>query len=81
MGFVTMIGWTLGTTTAIMSSILAGFTVDYVVHLAHAYVETPGDTVTKIRASFAEMGGSVFSGMLTSVVASLPLFMCKIKFF
>jgi len=80
-GFVTAIGWTLGTTTAIMISILAGFSVDYVVHLAHAFVNADGDNETKIRASFADMGVSVFSGMLTSVVASLPLFMCQIKFF
>jgi len=80
-GFVTAIGWTLNTTTAILISILAGFSVDYVVHLAHAFVETPGDNEAKIRGSFSDMGVSVFSGMLTSVVASLPLFLCTIKFF
>ena len=80
-GFVTVIGWTLGTTTAILISILAGFSVDYVVHLAHAFVSTPGSQELKIRGAFADMGVSVFSGMLTSIVASLPLFMCQIKFF
>jgi hypothetical protein len=80
-GFVTMIGWTLSTITAILISILAGFSVDYVVHLAHAFVTTKGDREAKIRGAFADMGVSVFSGMLTSVVASLPLFLCQIQFF
>jgi len=80
-GTVTMAGWTLGTTTAILISILAGFSVDYVVHLAHAFVETPGDQETRVRGAFADMGVSVMSGMITSIFASLPLFLCKIKFF
>ncbi|GMH50940.1 hypothetical protein TrRE_jg3946 [Triparma retinervis] len=80
-GAVTMQGWTLGTTTAILISILAGFSVDYVVHLAHAFVETPGCTEQRVRGAFADMGVSVMSGMLTSVLASLPLFLCKINFF
>lgn len=80
-GAVTMRGWTLGTTTAILISILAGFSVDYVVHLAHAYVETPGNSEQRVRGAFSDMGVSVMSGMITSVLASLPLFLCKIKFF
>jgi len=34
-GLTTMMGWTLGTTEAILITILAGFAVDYVAHLAH----------------------------------------------
>ena len=80
-GFVTMIGWTLGTNEAILISILAGFSVDYVVHLAHSYVTAEGDTNERIKSAFAEMGGSVFSGMATSILASIPLFFCNLTFF
>ena len=80
-GSVTMMGWTLGTNEAILISILAGFSVDYVVHLAHAFVHTKGDTNERIRGAFGDMGISVFSGMLTSVVASIPLFLCNLTFF
>merc|ERR1712038_286690 len=38
-GSVTILGWSLGVIEAILVSILAGFSVDYVIHLAHAYVE------------------------------------------
>eukprot|EP00957_Ditylum_brightwellii_P204821 15340965-Ditylum_brightwellii.AAC.1 len=43
-GAVYLMGWTLGTNEAILISILAGFSVDYVVHLAHAYVSAEGST-------------------------------------
>ena len=80
-GSVTMMGWTLGTNEAILVSILAGFSVDYVVHLAHAYVEAEGSVTERTVDAFGDMGISVFSGMLTSVIASIPLFMCTLTFF
>jgi predicted RND superfamily exporter protein len=76
-----MMGWTLGTNESILVSILAGFSVDYVVHLAHAYVHAEGDVQERTKEAFGDMGISVFSGMLTSVVASIPLFMCTLTFF
>eukprot|EP00551_Chaetoceros_affinis_P010007 CAMPEP_0203669662 /NCGR_PEP_ID=MMETSP0090-20130426/5962_1 /ASSEMBLY_ACC=CAM_ASM_001088 /TAXON_ID=426623 /ORGANISM="Chaetoceros affinis, Strain CCMP159" /LENGTH=1171 /DNA_ID=CAMNT_0050534389 /DNA_START=203 /DNA_END=3718 /DNA_ORIENTATION=- len=80
-GSITMLGWTLGVIEAILLSILAGFSVDYVIHLAHAYVEAEGDTAKRVKEAFSDMGTSVFSGMLTSVVASIPLFFCTLTFF
>ena len=80
-GLTTMVGWTLGTVEAILISILAGFSVDYVVHLAHAYSHSYGTVNERIVATFSEMGSPVFSGMCTSVLASLPLFACNLQFF
>jgi len=80
-GSATMLGWTLGTIEAILISILAGFSVDYVIHLAHAYNHAEGEPDERILAAYGEMGVSVFSGMLTSVVASIPLFFCTLTFF
>lgn len=80
-GSVTMLGWTLGTIEAILISILAGFSVDYVIHLAHAYHHAEGDVEKRVLSAYADMGISVFSGMLTSVVASIPLFFCTLTFF
>ena len=76
-----MVGWDLGTVEAILISILAGFSVDYVVHLAHAFSHNYGTTNERIVATFSEMGSPVFSGMCTSVLASLPLFLCNLQFF
>jgi len=80
-GCITMLGWTLGVIEAILVSILAGFSVDYTIHLAHAYVHAEGSTEDRIKEAFSEMGVTVFSGMFTSIVASIPLFFCTLTFF
>ena len=81
LGTVVMLGWTLGSIESILISIIAGFAVDYVVHLAHAYERADGDSATRITTAFSEMGISVLSGMVTSVGASIPLFLCQLQFF
>ena len=62
-GLTTMMGWQLGTIQAILFSILAGFSVDYVVHLAHSYANYSGTREERIRKAFAEMGSPVLSGV------------------
>lgn len=75
-------GWELGTIESICLTILAGFSVDYVVHLAHAYTHSSGSTrEEKVGQAFLTMGVSVFSGMFTSFLASIPLFFCSLQFF
>jgi len=80
-GTMVMLEWTLGSIESILICILAGFSVDYVVHLAHAYERANGNTNDRIKAAFGEMGISVFNGMITSVGASIPLFFCQLQFF
>lgn len=80
-GSIVMLGWSLGSIESILISITAGFAVDYVVHLAHAYERAKGDTYERIATAFGEMGISVLSGMVTSVGASIPLFFCQLQFF
>ena len=76
-----MLGWSLGSIESILIAIIAGFSVDYVVHLAHAYETAHGDTYARLTAAFGDMGISVLNGMVTSVAASLPLFFCQLQFF
>eukprot|EP00547_Thalassionema_nitzschioides_P004019 CAMPEP_0194205816 /NCGR_PEP_ID=MMETSP0156-20130528/5020_1 /TAXON_ID=33649 /ORGANISM="Thalassionema nitzschioides, Strain L26-B" /LENGTH=1066 /DNA_ID=CAMNT_0038932197 /DNA_START=76 /DNA_END=3276 /DNA_ORIENTATION=- len=80
-GTMVMIGWSLGSIESILIGILAGFSVDYVVHLAHAYEVAEGDTNARITEAFSDLGISVFNGMITSVGASIPLFFCQLQFF
>merc|ERR1719491_1132747 len=75
------LGWSLGSIESILITIVAGFSVDYVVHLAHAYRRSDGDTVSRMTSAYGEMGVSVLSGMVTSVGASIPLFLCQLQFF
>jgi len=74
-------GWYLGSIESTLIGIIAGFSVDYVVHLAHAYEIAEGDTHSRVTEAFGDLGVSVFNGMITSVVASLPLFFCQLQFF
>merc|ERR1712113_440809 len=76
-----MLGWDLGSIESILIAIIAGFSVDYVVHLAHAYEVAEGDTDERVTAAFGDMGISVMNGMITSVAASIPLFFCQLQFF
>jgi predicted RND superfamily exporter protein len=46
-GTMYLAGWELGNIESICLTILAGFCVDYIVHLAHAYVECP-DTSSRL---------------------------------
>merc|ERR1711915_468079 len=55
--------------------------VDYVVHLAHAYETASGSTDERITAAFGDMGISVLNGMITSIGASIPLSFCQLQFF
>ena len=80
-GTMVMLGWNLGSIESILIGIIAGFSVDYVVHLAHAYEIASGDTYDRITEAFSDLGISVFNGMITSVVASVPLFFCQLQFF
>jgi len=80
-GVMVMLGWKLGSIESILIGIIAGFSVDYVVHLAHAYEIAEGDTYERVTEAFADLGISVFNGMVTSVAASIPLFFCQLQFF
>jgi len=72
----------MGTITSICITILAGFAVDYVVHLAHAFNHAEAETrVEKVQQAFDMIGVSVLSGMVTSVLAALALLTCNLQFF
>merc|ERR1712205_98624 len=58
-----IMGWDLGTTEAIAAVIVIGFSVDYCVHLANAYIENDAvDRVSRTRIALTTMGISVTAG-------------------
>merc|ERR1719231_1504607 len=62
--------------------ILAGFAVDYVVHLAHAYMESGKYArLDRVADALSDLGISVFWGMATSAAASIGLVLCLIQIF
>merc|ERR1711988_1949600 len=82
LGSMVALGWELGTIESICLTILAGFSVDYVVHLAHAYVNAEKtERADRVRSALDEIGVSVFAGMVTSASAALALMICQLQFF
>merc|ERR1712193_563809 len=82
LGAMVALGWELGTIESICLTILAGFSVDYVVHLAHSFVQAEKkERSEKVRSAFDEIGVSVLGGMLTSASAAIALMICQLQFF
>eukprot|EP00357_Protocruzia_adherens_P001729 CAMPEP_0115016268 /NCGR_PEP_ID=MMETSP0216-20121206/27324_1 /TAXON_ID=223996 /ORGANISM="Protocruzia adherens, Strain Boccale" /LENGTH=978 /DNA_ID=CAMNT_0002386669 /DNA_START=407 /DNA_END=3343 /DNA_ORIENTATION=- len=75
-------GWDFGTAESIAVVILIGFSVDYVVHLCHAYMESHrGDRVNRTRDALAKMGFSIIGGAVTTFGDGCMLFFCTFLFF
>jgi hypothetical protein len=60
--------------------VLAGFCVDYIVHLAHSFNECEDSSrVARVEYAVGHMGISVLGGCLTSLGASALLFFCTLQ--
>jgi len=77
--------WDLGIGEAIAGVIVIGYSVDYVVHLAHIYCEAnhAGLKTRGERAEFAvrNMGSTVFAGAITTAGSGAVMFFCFFYFF
>jgi len=75
------IGWDLGTVESVCITILAGFAVDYVVHLSYAYMESESaHRAVRVYDTIQHMSRSVIAGFLTSFVAAVPLLFTNLIF-
>jgi len=78
-------GYDLGIGESIAGVIVIGYSVDYVVHLAHMYQEAAQHGLEKReeRATFAvrNMGATVFAGAVTTAGAGIVMFVCFSTFF
>jgi hypothetical protein len=77
--------WDLGAGEAIAGVVVIGYSVDYVVHLAHVYSEAgeKGMESREERAKFAvaNMGSTVFAGAITTAASGAVLFFTFFYFF
>merc|ERR1719329_1956389 len=60
---------------------VVGLSVDYTVHLLHAYNEHEGSREERMQGAFGTMGISVLSGAITTIGAGIMLFFCDMAFF
>eukprot|EP00403_Amphidinium_massartii_P029269 CAMPEP_0178392510 /NCGR_PEP_ID=MMETSP0689_2-20121128/11715_1 /TAXON_ID=160604 /ORGANISM="Amphidinium massartii, Strain CS-259" /LENGTH=1011 /DNA_ID=CAMNT_0020013085 /DNA_START=129 /DNA_END=3164 /DNA_ORIENTATION=- len=78
--------WDLGVGEAIAGVIVLGYSVDYVVHLAHIYCEGGSHHGLQTRGERAEfaiknMGSTVFAGAITTAGSAVVMFFCFFYFF
>ncbi|CAE7432755.1 Disp1 [Symbiodinium microadriaticum] len=82
LGIVPLLGWSLGENECIFMIATVGLSVDYTVHLLHAYNNTPARTRTdRAHAALEEMGISVANSAITTLFAAAMLFACGFYFF
>jgi hypothetical protein len=83
LGEMVLLGWELGLIESISITVLVGLSVDYVVHYAKSYNDSPRNWTPyqRMRHALTEMGISILSGAVTSVGAALILLLTVIQFF
>lgn len=75
-------GWALGIAESIAAVIVVGFSVDYVVHLSHMYIECEDDDrASRTTHALGRMGVTVLAGGLTTVGAGAFMLACSMTFF
>jgi predicted RND superfamily exporter protein len=75
-------GWEMGIGETICIIVVIGVSVDYSVHLAHAYNHSAAATrQEKVKAASSSMGISLLGGLATTIGASLFLAFADVLFF
>ena len=77
MSSIKLAGWSLGIAESVGLIVFVGFSVDYIVHMCHQYVESTHESRKKRMDSFfQEFGTTILNGAYTSFVAGLFLSIC-----
>lgn len=83
MAILVMEGRKLGVLEGIAMTLLVGLSVDYLVHVAKAYLDEPEDEPRERRTlnAISHLGGAVVAGSLTTVISAIFLTFGTITFF
>mmetsp|Transcript_6051 Transcript_6051/g.11498 ORF Transcript_6051/g.11498 Transcript_6051/m.11498 type:complete len:998 (+) Transcript_6051:160-3153(+) len=85
MGIVQALDYDLGVAESIAGIIVIGFSVDYVVHLAHMYMEGLEEgkktSIERFKYSCTHMGSTVVAGAITTGGSGSFMFACQLVFF
>jgi len=77
-----VMGYEFGVAEAIGATIFVGLSVDYCLHLAHAYNRAPGSTSQqKMRHALVVIGPSILGGAVTTIAGTAFLLPCRILLF
>ena len=73
LGFMYWIGLSFNSVTTICLLLAVGISVDYSVHICHAYLVSHGTRQERALKALSDLGGSVLNGGITTFLAILPL--------
>eukprot|EP00750_Incisomonas_marina_P018517 INCI2990.1.p1 GENE.INCI2990.1~~INCI2990.1.p1 ORF type:complete len:2694 (-),score=348.67 INCI2990.1:3864-11945(-) len=77
-----VLNWPFGLMESISLTVFVGFSVDYVLHLGHAYNESPWHSpYLKTRDALAHIGPSILSAAVTTCGSAFFLLFCQIYLF
>jgi hypothetical protein len=79
-------GWDLGVAESVAGIIVIGFSVDYIVHMAHMYVEAAEvvgaqTRVGRFKYAAEKMGQTIVGGAITTAGSGAMMFACQMVFF
>jgi len=75
-------GFDIGISEAISFVVMIGFSVDYVVHLGHSYLEcSKDDREHRLGYALLSMGISIVGGCISTLLCSIPLMFSSTWFF
>ena len=81
MSSIMLQGWTLGIAESIGLIVFVGFSVDYIVHMCHQYVESIFEKrKKKMDSCFNQIGSTILNGAVTSFFAGLFLYFCQFSY-
>ena len=79
---MSILGWQFGVAESVAVVVMIGFSVDYVVHLANAYLECPSPhRHDRVQFALLTMGISIVSGAITTIMTGSFLTIPAIIFF
>ena len=81
MSCIKLAGWSLGIAESIGLIVFVGFSVDYIVHMCHQYVESVYERRKKrMDSCFTQFGSTIINGAITSFMAGFFLSKCQVSF-
>ena len=78
-GIIQMMGWKIGISESLAADFFVGFSVDYIVHVAHQYESSPYTTRhMRVKTVYQNIGLAVFSGAATTFMAVTFLYFTQV---
>ena len=80
--FTVLLGYDLGVIEAVNYVVVIGMSIDYCVHISEAFTDAAGSTrPEKVKLMMQDMGVSVLSGAISTMLAAFPMFFAPNTFF